>query len=548
MEVFLQQLINGITLGSIYGLIAIGYTMVFGIIGMVNFAHGDVFMVAAFVALVAFLILTTWLGVSSIAVALFVVLIVAMLFTSLVNWIIERLAYRPLRGSFRLAPLISAIGMSIFLSNFVQVSQGPRNKAIPPMVQGEFVLLTHNDYAVTLSFKQLIIWGVTAVLLVCFWYLVARTRLGRAQRACEQDQRMAALVGVNVDQTISLTFVIAATGYGGALKWVDNFGIQILIYVMLGWGLNIVVGLAGLLDLGYVAFYAVGAYAYALLAKEFGFSFWILLPLAGVMSSFWGILLGFPVLRLRGDYLAIVTLAFGEIIRIVLVNWVDVTNGYAGISGIPRPSFFGIPFNANDDGFAATFGLEFSPIYRTIFLYYLILALAFLTAFVTVRLRRLPVGRAWEALREDEIACRSLGINTTHTKLTAFGMGAMFAGFAGSFFAARQGFISPESFTFLESATILAIVVLGGMGSQIGVAIAAIAMIGGTEIMRELEFLKAIFGESFDPTQYRMLLFGFAMVIIMVLRPRGLISHRATSVFLKEPKPVPVDLVKQGHG
>ena len=270
--------------------------------------------------------------------------------------------------------------------------------------------------------------------------------------------------------------IIAATGYGGALKWVDNFGIQILIYVMLGWGLNIVVGLAGLLDLGYVAFYAVGAYAYALLAKEFGFSFWILLPLAGVMSSFWGILLGFPVLRLRGDYLAIVTLAFGEIIRIVLVNWVDVTNGYAGISGIPRPSFFGIPFNANDDGFAATFGLEFSPIYRTIFLYYLILALAFLTAFVTVRLRRLPVGRAWEALREDEIACRSLGINTTHTKLTAFGMGAMFAGFAGSFFAARQGFISPESFTFLESATILAIVVLGGMGSQIGVAIAAIAI------------------------------------------------------------------------
>jgi branched-chain amino acid transport system permease protein len=342
--------------------------------------------------------------------------------------------------------------------------------------------------------------------------------------------------------------VIAATGYGGALKWVDNFGIQILIYVMLGWGLNIVVGLAGLLDLGYVAFYAVGAYAYALLAKEFGFSFWILLPLAGVMSSFWGILLGFPVLRLRGDYLAIVTLAFGEIIRIVLVNWVDLTNGYAGISGIPRPSFFGIPFNADDDGFAATFGLAFSPIYRTIFLYYLILALAFLTAFVTVRLRRLPVGRAWEALREDEIACRSLGINTTNTKLTAFGMGAMFAGFAGSFFAARQGFISPESFTFLESATILSIVVLGGMGSQIGVAIAAIVMIGGTEIMRELDFLKQIFGESFDPTQYRMLLFGFAMVIIMVLRPRGLVSTRDPSVFLKERKAISADLVKEGHG
>ena len=342
--------------------------------------------------------------------------------------------------------------------------------------------------------------------------------------------------------------VLATAGYGGALKWIDNFGIQILIYVMLGFGLNIVVGLAGLLDLGYVAFYAVGAYSYSLLAKEFGFSFFMLLPLAGCLAAFWGILLGFPVLRLRGDYLAIVTLAFGEIIRLVLINWVDLTNGYAGISGIPRPTFFGIPFNADDNGFAAMFGLEVRPIYRTIFLYYVILALALLTAFVTVRLRRLPIGRAWEALREDEIACRSLGINTTNTKLTAFAMGAMFAGFAGSFFAARQGFISPESFTFLESATILAIVVLGGMGSQIGVAVAAVVLIGGTEILRELDFLKEIFGADFDPTQYRMLLFGFAMVAIMVWRPRGLISTRAPSLFLKERKAISGSLVKEGHG
>jgi branched-chain amino acid transport system permease protein len=342
--------------------------------------------------------------------------------------------------------------------------------------------------------------------------------------------------------------ILVTVGRGGALKWVDNFGIQILIYMMLGWGLNIVVGLAGLLDLGYVAFYAVGAYAYALLAKTFGLTFWILLPLAGILSSFWGLLLGFPVLRLRGDYLAIVTLAFGEIIRLILINWVDLTNGYAGISGIPRPSFFGIPFNDDDNGFAATFGLEFSPIHRVIFLYYLILALALLTCFVTVRLRRLPIGRAWEALREDEIACRSLGINTTNTKLTAFAMGAMFAGFAGSFFAARQGFISPESFTFLESATILSIVVLGGMGSQIGVAIAAIVMIGGTELMRNLDFLKDIFGPTFDPTQYRMLLFGLAMVLIMIWRPRGLISTREPSIFLKERKIIAADLVKEGHG
>ena len=213
------------------------------------------------------------------------------------------------------------------------------------------------------------------------------------------------------------------------MKWIDNFGIQILIYVMLGWGLNIVVGLAGLLDLGYVAFYAVGAYSYALLAKTLGLSFWVLLPVSGILASFWGVLLGFPVLRLRGDYLAIVTLAFGEIIRMVIINFTALTNGYAGIGGIPRPAFFGIPFNADDNGFAAVFGLPFSPVYRVIFLYYVILALALLTAFVTVRLRRLPVGRAWEALREDEIACRSLGINTTNTKLTAFAMGAMFAGF-----------------------------------------------------------------------------------------------------------------------
>src|SRR5258707_10235873 len=337
-------------------------------------------------------------------------------------------------------------------------------------------------------------------------------------------------------------------GFQGAAKWIDNFGVQILIYVMLGWGLNIVVGLAGLLDLGYVAFYAVGAYSYALLADTFGLSFWVLLPLAGCLAAFWGLLLGFPVLRLRGDYLAIVTLAFGEIIRLVLINWVPVTNGYAGITGIPRPSFFGIPFNASNEGFAAVFGLPFSPIYRLIALYYIILALALLTSFVTVRLRRLPVGRAWEALREDEIACRSLGINTTNTKLTAFAIGAGFGGFARAFFAARQGFISPESFTFLESATILSIVVLVGMGIQIGVAIAAIAMIGGTEALRELDVLKQVFGSGFDPTQYRMLVFGFAMVLIMVVRPRGLISTRQASVHLSERKKISGALVREGHG
>jgi branched-chain amino acid transport system permease protein len=212
MEYFLQQMINGITLGSIYGLIAIGYTMVFGIIGMVNFAHGDVFMLSTFVALIFLMALTQVLGLGSLAVALLVVLIVGMLLTSLWAWAIERLAYRPLRGSFRLAPLISAIGMSIFLSNLVQVTQGPRNKPVPSILSDVITLSdgAAGGYAITLSYKQIMIVVVTALLLAAFWYVVQRTSLGRAQRACEQDRRMAALLGVDVDRTISLTFVIGA--------------------------------------------------------------------------------------------------------------------------------------------------------------------------------------------------------------------------------------------------------------------------------------------------------------------------------------------------
>lgn len=201
--------------------------------------------------------------------------------------------------------------------------------------------------------------------------------------------------------------IVALVGVQGSLKWVDNFGIQILIYVMLAWGLNIVVGLAGLLDLGYVAFYAVGAYSYALLSSYFGLSFWVLLPIAGLLAACWGVVLGFPVLRLRGDYLAIVTLAFGEIIRLVLINWTEVTKGTFGVSGIAKATLFGIKFDATKDGFAAMMGLPMSSAYYKIFLFYLILGLALLTAFVTIRLRRMPIGRAWEALREDEIACRS---------------------------------------------------------------------------------------------------------------------------------------------
>jgi branched-chain amino acid transport system permease protein len=331
--------------------------------------------------------------------------------------------------------------------------------------------------------------------------------------------------------------VVAVTMPIYAGRYFIDLGILVLTYVMLGWGLNIVVGLAGLLDLGYVAFYAVGAYSYALLAQNFGWGFWTCLPLAGVLAAFWGVLLGFPVLRLRGDYLAIVTLAFGEIIRVVILNWTTLTGGPNGISGIPRPTLFGLTFPAGapPGSFAQFFGLEPSLTYRVAYLYYVIFGLALLTNWVSTRLRRLPLGRAWEALREDEIACRALGINVTITKLTAFAIGAGFGGFAGAFFATRQAFISPESFTFIESAIVLAIVVLGGLGSQLGVALAAIVMIGGGELFR-------------DFNEYRMLIFGVALVVVMVTRPRGLVSGRTPSVSLGRSRVISSDMVSQGHG
>lgn len=299
----------------------------------------------------------------------------------------------------------------------------------------------------------------------------------------------------------------------------------ILIYVLLGLGLNIVVGLAGLLDLGYVGFYAVGAYTYALLSHYFGFGFWICLPIAGMMSALFGFLLGFPVLRLRGDYLAIVTLGFGEIIRLLLRNMTGLTGGPNGISNIPKPSLFGLSFEKTAaegmQTFHEYFGIAYNSVNKVIFLYLVALLLALLALFVINRLLRMPLGRAWEALREDEIACRALGLNPTLIKLSAFTLGACFAGFAGSFFAARQGLVTPESFTFIESATILAIVVLGGMGSQLGVLLAAIVMILLPELMR-------------DFSEYRMLMFGAVMVLMMLWRPQGLLPMQRPQMELRK--------------
>jgi branched-chain amino acid transport system permease protein len=270
-----------------------------------------------------------------------------------------------------------------------------------------------------------------------------------------------------------------------------------LMYVMLGLGLNIVVGLAGLLDLGYVAFYAVGAYGYALLNHHFGLGFWVCLPLCTLLSAGFGMLLGFPVLRLRGDYLAIVTLGFGEIVRLILENWNAFSFGPSGIAGISKPWCF---------------GLRLTPQEANIYIYYIVMALVLLTIFVVGRLRNSRIGRAWLALREDEIACEAMGIDKTRAKLTAFALGASWAGMGGCLFAAKTGFINPASFTFMESAIILSIVVLGGMGSILGVMLAAFILILLPEYLRAF-------------SELRMLIFGASMVLMMVFRPQGIIGR-----------------------
>jgi len=298
-----------------------------------------------------------------------------------------------------------------------------------------------------------------------------------------------------------------------------------MIYIILGLGLNVVVGLSGLLVLGYGGFYAIGAYTFAMLNQYYGLGFWTCLPIAGLMAAAAGFLLGFPVLRLRGDYLAIVTLGFGEIVRILLLNNTSLTGGPNGISQIPKPTLFGLEFSRTPreggwDTFSNFFNISYDPSHRVVFLYLVALLLVVITLFVINRLLRMPLGRAWEALREDEIACRSLGLSPRRIKLTAFTISAAFAGFAGTLFAARQGFVSPESFTFAESAFVLAIVVLGGMGSQFAVILAAVLLVVSREMMRDLN-------------EYSMLVLGGLMVLMMIWRPQGLLPMNRPHLKLK---------------
>lgn len=373
---------------------------------------------------------------------------------------------------------------------------------------------------------------IIAGIVVIFIFQLVRPSLARVwQGAPKKSWAIPDFDGSTTKQKILAVAIILA-----AIIWpfmVSRGSVDIatltLIYVMLGLGLNVVVGLSGLLVLGYAGFYAIGAYTFALLNHYYGFGFWESLPIAGLTAALAGLLLGFPVLRLRGDYLAIVTLGFGEIVRILLLNKTEITGGPNGISQLPKPTFFGLEFSrtAKDgwDTFHNFFGIAYNPGDRIIFLYFVALLLVVLTLFIINRLLRMPLGRAWEALREDEIACRSLGLSPTRIKLTAFTISAAFAGFAGTLFAARQGFISPESFTFAESAFVLAIVVLGGMGSQTSVILAAIILVVSREMMRDLN-------------AYSMLLLGALMVLMMIWRPQGLLPMKRRQMKLKSAEPL----------
>ena len=313
---------------------------------------------------------------------------------------------------------------------------------------------------------------------------------------------------------LSLIFIVGLIIPFFLSKYWITVLVQSLIYVLLGLGLNIVVGLAGLLDLGFVAFYAVGAYSLALFHEYLQLGFWSVLPLSAVIAFFTGTILGFPVLKTHGDYLAIVTLGFGEIIRLILNNWLEFTKGPNGMSA-PKITFFGLPFKRKagegETTFFEFFGIDYNRVAETTFLYIILFLIVCFFIFFVWRLTKLPIGRAWEALREDEIACRSLGLSHVTIKLSAFAMGAMIGGIGGVFFGAYQGFVNPSSFTFIESALIVAIVVLGGLGSVKGVIIAAMAMNIIPELLREF-------------SDYRVFIFGLVMVVMMLWKPRGLVK------------------------
>lgn len=351
--------------------------------------------------------------------------------------------------------------------------------------------------------ERMLMVGIGSFFLSLVWrFMIKRKELGKKKADNEEENQTRNIQKIIKDARFYKPALIIITIFFASFPWLfslyqTNIMITALIYVVVGLGLNIVVGLAGLLDLGYVAFYAVGAYSYALLNHHFGIGFWLALPIGGLLGFIFGIILGFPVLRLRGDYLAIVTLGFGEIIRLILENWNAFSFGPSGIANIPRPGFFGI---------------ELSLHQAHIYLYYLMVGLSLVTIFVVRRLQDSRIGRAWMALREDEIACQAMGVDKTKTKLSAFALGATWAGMGGVMFAAKTTFINPASFTIWESIIILCVVVLGGMGSIIGVICGAFILILLPEYLRAF-------------SEYRMMIFGVVLVSMMVFRPEGIVAN-----------------------
>jgi branched-chain amino acid transport system permease protein len=632
LDIFIQQIINGLVLGSMYALVALGYTMVYGIINLINFAHGEVLMVGA---------LTSWTVITALQdtgmpgwLLLLISVPLAIMVCSTLNFTIEKVAYRPLRNAPRLAPLITAMGMSLLLQTLAMIIWKPNPKPFPILLPSDPFFLYRDGPVI--SVVQMLILGITAVVLAGLMYLVNRTKLGRAMRATAENPRVAALMGVKPDMVISATFIIgAALAAVAGIMWAANYGtvqhsmgflpglkaftaavlggignlagavvggirrrlpgrahrrragqplrrhlrlrradpgadaaalgtarrtrrrpgvtmsrqkqvflfvalalvlsalpvfvqqfgqgpVRIMalamLYVLLALGLNIVVGYAGLLDLGFVAFYAVGAYMYALLASPHlaenfeGFKamfpnglhtpIWVVIPLAAGLAAIAGVLLGAPVLKLRGDYLAIVTLGFGEIIRVFLNNLehpVNITNGPRGLDRIDPMNVFGFSF-----GKAVEVGDLRLP---SVTLYYWLFLL-------------LVIGSLLVCYR---LAAKAMGINTRNMKLLAFGMGATFGGVSGSMFASFQGFVSPESFSLMESVMIVAMVVVGGIGHLPGVVVGALLLAILPEGLRYVAGdVQNMTGGRIDASILRQLLIALAMIIVMLLRPRGL--------------------------
>src|SRR6266446_5201613 len=594
-EVLIQQTVNGVTRGAVFALIALGYTMVYGIIGLINFAHGDVFMLGLFISLsyLTLLGMATTLHGWQLVTVLPLVFLATMLTTGTINVVIDRVAYRPLRHAFRLAPLITAIGVSFMLENLVLIWKGPAPIAYPDVFPSVDILREWlgMDSLLFITTKDVLVLGATIPLMVALQYFVTRTRWGKAMRATAQDKETALAMGIDVEKTIILTFFIGGAlagaagliqglyynigmwwmGYQAGLRaftaavlggigsmpgtalgaypfldrWLQAQTVHAvtdaMIYVLLALGLNIVVGYAGLLDLGYAAFFAIGAYTMGLLNSPVlgsplyghAWSFWVVIWIAALVSAGLGVVIGAPTLRVRGDYLAIITLAFGEIIPVAIRNLGDITIDIGGWRPVERLNLTGGENGVNPVGRPHLPGVNFDTDF--IPWYFLILVIGAVSLWAMSRMRDSRLGRAWMAIREDETAADCTGVNPVKTKLLAFALGASFAGFAGSFYAAKLQAITPGAFEFNVSIMLLCMVVLGGMGSLKGVILGGMLItLFDRILLAQMSFLVRWIGRSLgvatlasvDLTLWRWFFFGLGLVVIMLIRPEGLAGRR----------------------